>query len=228
VNVSGYGLVRHIDSLMVYSVLLNKKLLENLQKITNRNQMNRILMFTLGVFFTVILVSFPIQKAESVNNDRSFSFLVEEADLIVEGTVVDLYGDAERKVQGYVGQPESQIILKFGQTNVAEFIADKVHKGLQKDQQTIKIFSGLDTSGKPYQFSSNSKYLLFLKRHKFKDGYVVMDNGQCEWIIFDYNGILKVKNWSQLPLYRPVDQYLDYSELISRIESNLTQLQNGQ
>lgn len=213
---------------MVYSVLFNKKLLVYQQKITNKIQMNRILIVTLGAFFTVILLSFPIQKAESVNNDRSFSFLVEEADLIVEGTIVDLYGDAERKVQGYVGQPESQIILKFGQTNVAEFIADKVHKGLLKDQQTIKIFSGQDTSGKPYQFSSNSKYLLFLKRHQFKDGYVVMDKGQCEWIIFDYNGILKVKNWSQLPLYRPVDQYLDYSELISRIESNLTQLKNDQ
>lgn len=188
--------------------------------------MNRVLIVTLGIFSAVILLNFSIKKAES-GNERSFLTLVEEADLIVEGNVVGLYGEAERKVQGYVGQPESPIILKFGKMNVAEFITDKVHKGLLKDQQSIRIFAGNDASGKPYQFSTNSKYLLFLKRHQFKDGYVVMDNGHCEWVVFDYNGVLKVKTWSQLPLYRPIEQYMDYAELINRIESSRTHLQKN-
>ncbi|MGE0269539.1 MAG: hypothetical protein AB7S78_13905 [Candidatus Omnitrophota bacterium] len=189
--------------------------------------MNRTLFFTLGVFFTITLVSFPIQKAESVNSDQMFYRLVEEADLIVEGTVKEIYGDAQRKVQGYVGQPESPILLKFGKTIVAGFTAEKVHKGFLKEPQSITIFSDDQSSGKSDQFSTNKKYLLFLKRHKFKDGYVVMDRGHCEWIVFDYNGILKVKSWSQLPLYRPIDQYMDYSELIQRIETSLVQLQSS-
>lgn len=221
---SGYGRVRHIDRSVVCGVRLNKNLSDNPQKNT-KYYMNRTLFFTLGVFFTIILFSFPIQKAESVNTDQAFYSLVEEADLIVEGTVTEFYDDAQRKVQGYVGQPESPILLKFGKTKVAEFTTDKVHKGLIKDRQTITIFSDDLSSGKPQQLSPTKKYLLFLKRHKFKDGYEVLDRGHCEWIVFDYNGILKVKSWSQLPLYRPIDQYMDYSELIQRIETSLVQLQ---
>lgn len=147
---------------------------------------------------------------------------VREADLIIEGEVGHITGEVAKTVPNYVGQGRHQIMLDFGTVAAIDFEVEKTFKGLPREG-AIRIYAKPDFTGSFNTLMPNRKYVLFLKKHRFKKGYEVMDNGRLEWTVFDYEGTRKVKAWSQLPQYRPSENYMDYTDLIRQIAAHLSQ-----
>ena len=154
--------------------------------------------------------------------DDDLARFVKDADLIIEGEVDMITGEVAKTVPNYVGQGRQQIMLDFGTVAAIDFAVDQSLKGVSKEGKRIRIYAKPDFTGSFQTLLPNRKYLLFLKKHRFKKGYEVMDKGRLEWTVFDYEGTRKVKSSSQLPQYRPMGEYLDYEELIRQISAHLT------
>lgn len=154
--------------------------------------------------------------------DDDLARFVQEADLIIEGEVDAIAGEVAKTVPNYVGQGRQQVMLDFGTVAAIDFAVDKSHKGISGQGERIRIYAKPDFTGSFHTLLPNRKYVLFLKKHRFKKGYEVMDKGRLEWTVFDYEGILKVKSASQLPQYRSINQYMDYTELIRQITAHLS------
>ncbi|MBZ0165269.1 MAG: hypothetical protein K8I00_00580, partial [Candidatus Omnitrophica bacterium] len=179
----------------------------------------------------LLMVCFPLQMINPANVAAESAFVadadlaryVREADLIIEGGVDDINREVAKTVPNYVGQGRQQILLDFGTVAVINFAIANTLKGPAKDGKRVRVYAKPDFTGSFNTLLPNRRYVLFLKKHRFKPGYEVMDKGRMEWTVFDYEGALKVKSGSQLPQYRAVDQYMDYADLIQQISAHLSQ-----
>lgn len=158
--------------------------------------------------------------------DTELARYVREADLIIEGGVDTISEEVAKTVPNYVGQGRHQILLDFGTVAAVQIDIDKALKGPVKEGGRILVYAKPDFTGSFNTLLPNRRYVLFLKKHRFKDGYEVMDQGRLEWVVFDYEGSLKVRSWSQLPQFRPAEQYMNYTDLMQQISAYLTQVPN--
>ena len=176
------------------------------------------------IFLGLGFVNVPGAEAQRVSiPDEDLSRYVREADLIIEGEVAHIQGEVAKTVPNYVGVSRQQIMLDFGTVAAIDFQVDKAFKGLTPEGEPLRIYAKPDFTGSFNTLMPDRKYVLFLKKHRFKKGYEVMDKGRLEWTVFDYEGTRKVKSWSQLPQFRPAQEYMNYTDLIRQIAAHLSQ-----
>jgi len=156
--------------------------------------------------------------------ENKLNRLIVEADIVVEGTVVNSLDATNRNIQGYVGESETPILFQFGTSQETFFKISKVYLGRPKENQIIRIYAYPDIPQEISELTLDKKYMLFLKRRKVQPGYVIVDFGRGAWRIFDYNGTKKIKRWDQFLTLRNTDSYPNYDEFVSRLNKKLSLL----
>ena len=178
--------------------------------------------FYLFCFFLATALS---AQADPTNLD--LENLIQKADLIVEGTVTQTYQSENRKIQGYVGQSKEPVLFGLGRIQQTHFSVSHIFQGKINENTTIKIIAYPEIAKDVTDLHVNQKYIVFLKRHKIKDGFTILGYGRAQWQVFDYNGITKVKASSQTPALRKIEAYQDYENFIGELKMKLSAIEKN-
>jgi len=179
---------------------------------------NLIKIFILGLALfstTTLQPGIPAQAAEDVSLDE----FLQSADLVVEGVVLTQLARSEREIPGYISG--NSVKLKFGsvQDSIVQIL--RPYKGEAAPDQNIHVFSYPQLKIDVSNLKLNKQYILFLKKHPFKNGYYIVEYGKGAWQIFSYNGKTKLKSWDQYPALRSEDAYLDYESFRLKLEQKM-------
>ncbi len=179
-------------------------------------------MRSFGIFASVILLlSAQISPAQATAiSDFDMAKLTDEADLIIEGKTLDESARDDRRLPIYVDNSKQSITVGYGTVNLTEFLVEKTYKGLNpKDQVTIFSYPKIDRA--IVKLKPNRKYVLFLKKHPNKNGYMILNSGRGQWMVFEHNSTKKVKAWNQTLTLRHSDTYQDYHDMIQQLQTQL-------
>ncbi len=153
-------------------------------------------------------------------NNNNLGELISEADLIVEGNVVGFFDDYLKKTPGQVGQSEESIVFKFSPKTMVSIDIQHIFKGHPSSKTIILVTTRNDVQDLK-SLSLKKNYILFLKKHKKKGLYYMMNEGQSQWRVFDYDGQQKVKAWHQLNQLQESSAYQDYSSFIDDLTAEM-------
>lgn len=138
--------------------------------------------------------------------------LVRQADLIVEGSVETIRPDADHNIPGYIGEAKNNVTLTVGQHRVLLLKPDQIYKGRLPSSTAVKIISTPATAEAFGEITATGRYILFLKKARGDEGFIITENGKGQFRVFDYNGVERVKTWFQRPQFRQPDAYRTYEE----------------
>jgi hypothetical protein len=186
------------------------------------DQLKKILVF---LFILTLALSFPDAEAK-IPQKYTLANLVRNADVIIEGNVLDQSASSKHGVNVQVGQAGYSVTPGFGNKKESSVLVTKVCKGNLKEGDVIRVFSEFTSRPDHSDLKAHKQYVLFLNQHKSKLGYVIASQGRGEWLVFQMNGVKKVKAWHQMPVFRQDDQYQDYegflAEVITHISADLS------
>lgn len=175
---------------------------------------DRLSLINILFFIFLLLSSLRLQAAQP---DFGAEHYILQSDLIVEGVVVGKERVPAKEIPEYMHTTSTSINVKFKAAQAVKLQVLKCFKGGLTENQIITIFTHLGPSEDVLELKEQKRYLLFLKKHVFKTGYVLVDLGKASWRIFDYNGLEKLQTWRQGETLRSVDSYQDYSAFISTL-----------
>lgn len=174
---------------------------------------------SLRIFLIIMLWFMPISVAQAdAGSDIPLARLARQADMIVEGSVEGLRPDADHNIPGYIGESKNTVSLTVGARAVVSFQPEKIYKGRLPDGAVLKIISTPASAEAFAEIADHNRYILFLKKARGRDGYIILENGKGQFRIFDYNGVERIKTWFQLPHYRKPESYLTYQEFRQSLE----------
>jgi hypothetical protein len=170
-----------------------------------------------NVFILIFLGIIFITPLEANNN---LAELISEADIIVEGNVVGIFDDYLKKTPGQVGQSEESIVFKFSPKTMVSVDIQHIFKG-HPSSKTIILVSTRNDVQDLKSLSLRKSYILFLKKHKKKGLYYMLNEGQSQWRVFDYDGKEKVKAWHQTNELKASSAYQNYSNFVNELTAEI-------
>lgn len=176
--------------------------------------MQTIRLLSLTLLITAIL---PCYLVTASIYDMNIEELVEESDVIVEGWSQPNVDRADRNIPVYVADHKQAITVGHGSVKQTTFKIVRSYKGSFK-QLSIPVYSYPKIEKKSVSLIPKRKYILFLKKHPHKNGYIILNSGRAQWMVFNYNGKLKVKAWNQAVSYRETNTYQDYHDIVSQLK----------
>ena len=158
----------------------------------------------------------------------TFKDMIGQADVIVEGLVLDQADSANKLYQENVGSHGVAVVLSFGPVQQTKFYVTKVYKGQIKLNQIIDIYTDSNESKTPVELKIKKEYLMFLNQKWDKKGYQVVNKGKGYWQIFDYDGQKRLKAWNQDPRLRKPEAYLSYADFVKDLKGSLSKIAFGE
>ncbi len=179
--------------------------------------------FLISIFFLIMSAS-PGWSAPTL----SFKEMIDEADVIVEGFVLEHADSADKLYQENVGSPSVTVVLSLGPVKQTKFYISKVYKGELKVNQLIDIYTDSRQSKFPAEMKIKRQYLMFLSRKWDKKGYQIVNKDKGYWQIFDCSGEKRLKAWNQDSRLRNPDAYQSYADFVKELESSLSKIALGE
>ena len=171
------------------------------------------------IFLTLIVVSAVFVQLGFASNGIIGKFL-NKADVIVEGFIVEKKQGSDHIVPAYVGQTNDPVLFNFGVTDTAFLSVTKVYKGKIKEGARIRIDSFPEITNDVTDLVQNGEYILFLKKRKIEQSYIICDFGQAAFRLFDYDGVKKIRSWFDIPALNH-DSYQNYEDFIKDLTASL-------
>lgn len=182
-----------------------------------RMNLERYMKKTLLVIF--ISLTF-VWQASAKTQDLDFDQAIQKSDIIVEGTVqqVDISGE---KIPLHIGQSGVFMPVAFGYQQESLIRVMETYKGNILRYSLISVYSS-PGDNQLIQIQPDKKYVFFLKQHENGQGYTIIDKGKGHWLVFDYNGAMKIKAWYQDSSLRQAQDYYDYDIFIGALKHSIT------
>ncbi len=154
--------------------------------------------------------------------------MIHEADVIVEGFVLEHADSADKLYQENVGSPSVTVVLSLRPVKQTKFYISKVYKGELKVNQLIDIYTDSRQSKLPGELKIKRQYLMFLSRKWDKKGYQIVNKDKGYWQIFDCSGEKRLKAWNQDSRLRNPDAYQTYADFVKELETSLSKIALGE
>jgi hypothetical protein len=158
----------------------------------------------------------------------SFKDMIHDADVIVEGFVLEQADSANKLYQENVGSQGVTVVLSMGPVKQAKFYVSKVYKGELKVNQLIDIYTDSRESKVPGELKIKSEYLMFLNQKWDKIGFKIVYKDKGYWQIFDCEGQKRLKAWNQDSRLRNPDSYQSYADFVKELEGSLSRIAFGE
>ena len=169
----------------------------------------------------LICLCIPARPLHAAADDDSIDGYLQSADEVVEGIIVTQINKADRTIPGYIhGQ---SVDFAFGSVQDSIFQVIHSYQGSLAENQNIHIFTYPRLSSDVSDMQVRKRYIFFLKRHPFKNGYHILQNGKAGWQVFEYEGKKKLRAWNQYQTLRPAKTYEDYENFVSSLQDRLAQ-----
>jgi len=159
------------------------------------------------------------QSAFASGSDYELVKIIRGSSVVVEGIVTDQSQSVDKDIPGHVGQTDSSVIIGWGNSIVSYFTPTRILKGYLKPNTAIKVHSRDYGTNDTRTLRKGREYILVLKPHRFKSGYIIADDEKAEWMIFNYGNERKLKSWYQDSSYRQQKDYLNYNDFIVKISN---------
>ena len=174
--------------------------------------------------FIILCLSLPAAPAVWSAPRTSSKDMINEADVIVEGFVLDQTDSASKLYQENVGSHGVAVVLSFGPVQQTKFYISKVYKGQLKVNQIIDIYTDTKQSKTPIELKIKKEYLVLLNQKWDKNGYQIVNKGKGYWQIFDYEGQKRLKAWNQDARLRNLEAYLSYADFVKELKDSLSKI----
>ena len=160
------------------------------------------------IMAAVIALTASGMNASAFQDEPGFHDLIQEAQYIMEGTVIESTRSAKRDIQTYVRNGDS-FYARVGDAYTVKFKVNEVYKGKVKTNEEVLLYIPRWMEMTKKNLIVNGRYILFLKKHPTRPEYILVDPARASWRVFDYNGIRKVKALNELSVLRQSNDYLD-------------------